>query len=626
MITKTHPLTPWLALLIAVPLAVNPWSRWQYEPDKRALLLLFAGLLAARALWRADLPRLGRSRVETWLGAYLLVRLLAAICGVAPDWSLWGDPAWRNGLWPTLAGAVLFLLARRTFTTPERRELAITAILAASGLVAAYGVVQYAHMDPFGPRENVVRVASTLAHPNLLAAYLAMILPLAAARLWQGPHRTQYAALLALLIICLVFTYSRAGWLAAGTGLAAWGMALLHRNGQKRLALALAAALVIGLAGLLVLSALPPLPGSAPHPLQTLTTLFRWKGATAQIRLHGWTACLDAIRARPLLGYGPATFRMVLEWNLPPDLAPYGGAGALDGHAHNVYLAVAVESGLLGLLIYLGLLVAILRPALRSEIGAALLTVLVNNLFSFDSAATLLLFWTLAGMVHAPEGQIAPPARTVPRPRLATLILAGTCVLVAWMVVPDMASFQAEHARSTGRWAEAVRWGQRAADLAPVPDVFQADLGTVYAAWATQSNDPAHWQAGEAILAAWVADDAQRVDAQAQYALYLRRWHAAQGDPALAERAIQAYSEAIRLSPRHPDFWLDRGLTRLQSGDPASALADFEHANTLLPNYRRYYGAMAAYALAMGDVEAAQAWNEQALAAQQEWDDWVWRR
>jgi tetratricopeptide (TPR) repeat protein len=94
----------------------------------------------------------------------------------------------------------------------------------------------------------------------------------------------------------------------------------------------------------------------------------------------------------------------------------------------------------------------------------------------------------------------------------------------------------------------------------------------------------------------------------------------------VARRAIDAYSEAIRLSPRDADLWIDRGLMWIDAGEPAEALADLETANGLLAGYTRTYGAMSIYALSQGDAAAAAEWQARAQEAQREWDAWIWRR
>jgi O-antigen ligase len=628
----------WGALVVLVPLFYDPLSRWQYEPDKVTLVILLTAVLLGSTIRRGKLPRRGRSRVTWAILAYLLIRWLTTIRSIDPAQSVWGDPGWRGGLWLTLAGVILFVLARDQLSTPERCASMITAILIGSGIVAAYGIVQV--LNPFN-HQAVVRTASTMAHPNLLAAYLAMVMPLAAARLLAGGRRTWWGGLLALQSLCLMFTYSRAGWLAALSGLGALGIVRFWSAGRHRLAQSFAALLVIGLAALLVLSLLPPLPGDAPHPLQTLTSLFRWKGATAQIRLYGWRASLDAIRAQPLLGYGPAAFDFVLERYLPPELAPFGGAAALGRRTHDVYLETAVESGLIGLVAYLTLLAAVLIPLIPRQVRrvpspgdgailAALVANLVNNVFSFDSATTVVLFWTLAGIAHARPTARAPRENVTATIRPArwgwTVSLVGAA-LALWLVAPDIITRRGEQLAQQRHWADAVEWLDLASDLAPTPNTILPLLGRTYADWATDKSDStAIWRRGVPVYPELVTRWPDVTVYHQQQALYFQRWHSQQGGDDIARQALESYNAALRLSPTDPDLWLDRGLMRLQVGDPPGALADFEQANTLLADYARYYGAMSIYALATGDRAAAQAWNAQALEAQQEWDDWVWRR
>jgi O-antigen ligase len=666
----------WVALVVLVPLAYNPVSRWQWEPDKVALALALTGLLLSQSLRRSlhratqtsDAPspavrQAGRKwwrDPATWIGLSLLVRGLTTSRSLAPHWSLWGDPAWRNGLWLTMASAALFGLARRQLTTPERRARAVRAILISSAAVAGYGVLQYTVLDML-TAEDIVRVNSTLGHPNLLAAYLAMAMPLTAARALSGPRRAWTGLLLALQGLCLVFTYSRAGWLAAMAGLAILGLAWLWLAGRRRVAGLVAGGIVAGLAVLLVLSLLPPLPGSAPHALQTLTNMFRWQGSTVQIRLLGWRASLEAIGERPWLGYGPATSRTVMAWFMPPELAPFGGSAALGGRPHNMFLEMAVESGLVGLACYLAMIGAILLPLAgallkgvpeterprsyeQCSILAALAANLVTYLFSLESAAPTVLFWSLAGMAHAkgnsrdPRNRLQPAkglSQTPARLTLGWAVAAGSVALAGWMIATDALAFVGETVLASRElWHESTEVLALAGDLAPTPEVYLASLGNIYAIWAEKAPTAGEaeplWQRGADVHARLVRRRPEIVEYWQLQGSYLRRWRLAsrngEPDAEIARQAIASFTEAIRLSPRDPDLWLDRALTWIDAGDLDKALADVEQAGALLDGYTRYYGAMSVHALARGDPEAAAAWQERALDAQRDWDAWSWRR
>jgi len=634
MVSKLFPERLWATLFILVPLVYNPLSRWQYEPDKAALALLLTGWLLAWSLWQVGLPKVPRYPVEWWMGGYLFIRLLATAHSIAPHWSLWGDPAWRNGLWLTMASVVLFGLARRQFMTAQRRAAAVTMILIGGTVVAAYGVFQYTGLDPLS-KSDWVRVPSTLAHPNLLAAYLVMLLPLTLARLLAGRQRVWMGSLLVLQSLCLVFTYSRAGWLAAMVGVLALGIAWLWVLGRRRLAMLLGVGAVLGWTILFAMSLLPPLPGSAPHALQTLSSMFRWKGATVQIRLLGWQASLKAIGAHPWLGYGPATFRVVMEWFMMPALAPFGGDAALGGRPHNIFLEVAIESGLLGLAAYLGMLAALLIPLVallqggdreialfRAGVLGALVANLVTLLFSFESIATMVLFWALAGMAHASP----VPVSTSKRPKLGKLVAAGCTLLAIYMAVPDMLAFVGESMAAEGLWRESVTLLGLASDIAPTPEVFLASQGNVYAMWAAESRDGLVWQCGADTYAQLVGRRSDVAEYWRKRGLYLRLWNATLEDVDVAQQAVDAYTEALRLSPHDPDLWLDRGLMWLDAGKFDKALADLRYAGALLDDYSRYYGAMSIYALTVDDLDAAAMWQRRALDAQRAWDAWSWRR
>lgn len=633
--TLPHPTKIWLVALIILPLAYNPLSRWQYEPDKVALLLAFTGLLLGVAFWWGAISKPSKNHTEKWLAAFLLVNLLAVFGSDMPNWALWGDPAWRNGFLLTFASAIVFGLARRQlFSTDTQRRLLQT-IVWTSALVSIYGILEQLRLNPLINDEDTVRASATLAHANLLALYLAMTIPLTLTLMLNRWLRREMGVMILLgQGACLVFTYSRAGWLAALAGISIWIGFWLWNRGRQHLARLLLIGTIAGLIALFVLSMLPPLPSDAPHTLQTLTNMFRWKGATAQIRFLGWEAAVDAIQARPILGYGPASYGMVLEWHLPPELAPFGGAEALGGRPHNRLIEVGIETGGVGLVVYIGLLVALFLPlgrqvikqppenngALKIGLLAALSANVVGTQLSFESAATVFLFWVLAGVAHAET----PPIEIMPVTRWQPLIGAGIAGLgllaMGLIIVPDMLAYRGESQCGKSADCDPAQTLQWAVDLSPTPEIFEMALGNAYA---VSNHD---WQAGGDTLQKLVDRYPTIVQFRQAYALYLRRWSAAEQNNEIAADAIDEYSHALVLSPRDPDLWLDRGLVWLQMGEPNFALVDFQQANTLLDDYTRYYGAMSVYASMQGDVAAAQTWQQLALDAQRKWDNWVWRR
>lgn len=195
----------------------------------------------------------------------------------------------------------------------------------------------------------------------------------------------------------------------------------------------------------------------------------------------------------------------------------------------------------------------------------------------------------------------------------------GFCAM-GLIIVPDMLAYRGESQCGKSADCDPAQTLQWAVDLSPTPEIFEMALANASAA----SNHK--WQAGGDALQKLVDRYPTIVQFRQAYALYLRRWSAAQQNNEIAADSIDEYSHALVLSPRDPDLWLDRGLVWLQMGEPNFALADFQQANTLLDDYTRYYGAMSIYATMQGDIAAAQTWQQLALEAQEKWDNWVWRR
>lgn len=99
-------------------------------------------------------------------------------------------------------------------------------------------------------------------------------------------------------------------------------------------------------------AAAPPAPGGAGVVLLDTSEI----GPT---RTELWTAAAKMILDRPILGVGPGTYRLRYA-------AYIGlGAGAVETHSNNLYLQLAAETGVLGLLAFLLVVVLAVAPLVR---------------------------------------------------------------------------------------------------------------------------------------------------------------------------------------------------------------------------------------------------------------------
>jgi len=236
----------------------------------------------------------------------------------------------------------------------SRRFAAVLVIVgAASGL---YGIFQSAGIDwvdwHFMSRD---RIHAAFCNPNAMGTFLALSLPVAtgfflAAR---APKQLTLTAA-ALMLICtgIVLTRTRAAWIA---GFFAYAMmSVFVAKGKRRALLA-----VIPL--LLVAIILIPRFGLG----ERLWSLADTQSLPVRFRAEVWRATLEACRDRPITGWGPGTYSKTLSRyrHFMPVLAvaPEKTSFTHLAHAHNEFLQVFCELGIVGLLAFVILLWSCLK-------------------------------------------------------------------------------------------------------------------------------------------------------------------------------------------------------------------------------------------------------------------------
>ena len=208
--------------------------------------------------------------------------------------------------------------------------------------------------------QHLAAIPGPSIHPNVAASTLAPGLAFSVALVaWAGQRRPWLAisACLSTTIIfaALLLTSSRGGWLAvAAAGLLAVLVLVQRKWLQGKIprrvfwgSMALIAVLclsIISLAGYW-----EPLLGQVPDP-----------SGSVQGRLELWNQVLLLIGDAPFTGFGLMGFRMVY--------ATYGILihVPLQDHAHNTYLEVGLEQGLIGFFALLWGMVVILRWTWRA--------------------------------------------------------------------------------------------------------------------------------------------------------------------------------------------------------------------------------------------------------------------
>jgi O-antigen ligase len=237
-------------------------------------------------------------------------------------------------------------------------------VLLAAGLEGFYGAFQY--LTGSGPATFAVgealRAYGHFEQPNPFAGYLATVLPLALVLALRRPTRPLTGLALFALVgasLGILLSQSRGAWLGTALALA---VMLLAWSPRSRAILGLG---LLALPAGFVLAANRLVPASWTERLASVVENFGvFDVRTVQLtsenfalveRMAHWQAGWYMFLDHPLLGVGAGNYPAAYE-----EYALPGWREAL-GHAHNYYLNMAAETGLVGLVALVLLLAAVYR-------------------------------------------------------------------------------------------------------------------------------------------------------------------------------------------------------------------------------------------------------------------------
>lgn len=208
------------------------------------------------------------------------------------------------------------------------------------------------------------RVFGTFAHPNIFAFYLLFLLlihwlysSLSPLQFWKK-YPTLKIVTYATLIILLIFTYTRAAWV----GLAIFFLIVGILRYRKALIITF---ITVGLLFAIFFPLNAILIDNFNINLQSNTLVGRLTSRSEDADSIAWrqsliTESVPLIREKILWGYGYGTFPLIWEANRD-NTHLYDDSA----EAHNDYLRLALEVGIIGLIIYVLLLIRLFVLAIK---------------------------------------------------------------------------------------------------------------------------------------------------------------------------------------------------------------------------------------------------------------------
>jgi len=352
-------------LLFSVPLVLFPKTSELFEFNKIIVVYIFTALIVSSWIIKAVLEKkitFRRTILDIPLLVFVGSQFLSTLFSIDQRTSLLGYYGrFNGGLLSTICYSLLYW-AYVSNMDYKKTLSAIRYTLFAATLVAIYGILQRFGIDKNVWEQDVVnRVFSTLGQPNWLAAFIVALLPLAMSySIFNKFSDSKFLISIimsALFFTTLLFTKSRSGLLGfIVADVIFWGVLLLKYKKEflKEFiihnSLFLILILIIGtpwttsIVGKSEGARLPALEAAGDSGQGT---------ESGEIRKIVWKGAYEIWKHYPLFGSGAETFaysyynfrpaqhNLVSEWEF------------LYNKAHNEYLNYLANTGALGLLAYL---------------------------------------------------------------------------------------------------------------------------------------------------------------------------------------------------------------------------------------------------------------------------------
>ena len=388
---------PWLLALIPFSMCIAP------APMNVFMGLLIFCFLVKRILKKE--PLFLKSPLNIPLLLFFLLTCLSLF------YSINFKDTFRGGVLRLLQYVFVYFAAAQEVKNKRQLILIVFGVCAGLVLTAADEIWQVARgvdfIRGYAPIINIglVRATASFKDANTLGIYLSALAPLVLglALYYKKGAKKVLFMLMGLLAVCgIVLTYSRPTLLALYIAL--FFMAVVRKDKV------MIWVLVIGI--LLT-------PFIAPASIKNWAKQVNYNPMRFMCnddRIAVYQHSLQMIKDRPVLGRGANTFmKNFKNYNNPPH---YRDVAVIDYiYAHNIYLHMAGELGLLGLGIFIWFVVVFFKSAKKiysrlkddflkvvlMSLSACLLAFLVNGLTesSLYYARVAMVFWYLAGLTLA---------------------------------------------------------------------------------------------------------------------------------------------------------------------------------------------------------------------------------
>lgn len=507
--------------VFALPLFIIPGTFFYIPLAKMVLLKITASIFVLGWVYYAVLTkriRWGESVINLPFFLFVFAIILSVIFSANPLVSLassWGKRFEELPTW--FAYIIVFVAALSYQGKFRKREIILKALVSGSVVASLHGIFQRFGYDFLKLGwAGQMRSSAFLGNPILLGGYLSMVIPIALGLTLTTKHYEEkifWGMACGLASLTLIFTLSRGAWIGAAVGMVVFIVILAKgRARQKQALVAVLVIAVVSFLGYFLVEAVK----SGSSPVSRIEQASTVEGSLAT-RFSIWRSSLEMISERPWQGWGFENFRNHFSQYREEVHVRYTQGRVLPDRPHNQLIYISFATGVLGLLSYLWLVIAISWRAIQKIAGnwshvdkkrlpimgsmiAGAVAYLVQEQFSFSLPAVTSLFWILAGLslsssvVKEEESRSHRNYITI-RPIFLTAIGVIIAIVLSVsalaFVFADFNYYQGLRAYNEQvNLIEAEKWLKKAISFNPLKGEYRLSLGRVYHRLAYQTENP----------------------------------------------------------------------------------------------------------------------------------------
>ena len=566
--------------IIAIPLVLTPFTVFPHHFGKAFIfqILVDLGLIVlAVKVWREGLDiNLKNNRLLSLFSIVVAIMFVASLFGENFVRSFEGTYFRNNGivLWLHLLGFFFILSQVIRHQIEWRRILSFFVIIGT--LIATIGIGQHFFTIWPGLLDQSGRIFSTIGNPIFFGAYLLFPLFFAwylVATSTARKEKILWTVFSFINLVAIYFTESGGIFVGLASGIFIFVAVMVVKG---RLPHFLKNKLVVcGLAVILSLILILTLFDFKIFgtkwvklfpPLDRVANI-SFNAGTGETRVWAWQMAIEGIKNRPWFGWGVANFETVADRYYNPRFFEHSFAETVWDRPHNIFLEVAVEQGLIGLVVYLGLFAATYilisrapnwTPVVKGLMAGLLTAYLVQNFFGLDTVSSLIslvILLVFIGSTEPLKESNGLPQET--RKAICVIIVTLSLISIgAWSIQPLWASYYVQEVEAVAH-QDGEAWEENALRVlsyrGPYADQFKLALARDILAWDGKDNLPyLDLKKGYRALLTGLEEAVSNRPDHFNYYYYLGQAYqieAEHGDKSYFDKSVVMLAKAQTLSP-----------------------------------------------------------------------------